>query len=108
MKKLIFAVSAYLILSALPVLAQSAPPEIVQQIKQHYAEKYQDNYSMQAIMVEAQLDAYAFLQDYDHVDGVPDDVISRLKAKYLKKYPLNFSMQKTMVTSQVKHYIELN
>lgn len=109
MKRIMIAVCACLLL-VLPVVAvaQSVPSLVEQKIKEHYEEKYPGNYSVQETLVRSQLDAYRFMQRWDHEPGVPDDVLRDLKARYAAKYPHNYSMQKTLVQSQIKSYLKLH
>jgi len=106
MKKLI-ACMALVLLVATSVFAQSVPRSVEQRIRQIYAEKYPDNFSMQKTLINSQLKAYRFIQRWTSEPGVPQDVFSKVKTIYAQKYPYNFSMQKTLVQNQVKSYLDL-
>src|SRR3989304_3314697 len=107
MKKVI-ACLALLVLAATSAVAQSVPASVEQRIRQIYAQKYPDNFSMQKTLVQDQCESYRFLQSYTSVPGVPNTVLSNLKQKYAQKYPYNFSMQMTLVQDQVRSYLELH
>lgn len=76
-------------------------------IRQIYAKKYHDNFSMQKTLIADQLDSYKFMQRWGDEPGVPNTIFNEIKSIYLKKYPYNFSMQKTLVKDQCESYLFL-
>ena len=85
--------------------AQEVPKHIEDKIRQIYAEKYPDNFSMQKTLINDQLESYRFMQDWKSAKGVPQDIFNKIKRIYAEKYPFNFSMQKTLVKDQVESYV---
>ena len=87
--------------------AQDVPYEIEQKIKEIYASKYPDDYSMQKILIQDQLESYQLLKNLTYIAGVPQDILYKLKRIYLAKYPYDYSMQKILIQDQIKSYKEL-
>jgi hypothetical protein len=86
------------------VIAQSVPTSVEQRIRQIYAEKYPDNFSMQKTLIEDQLESYRYIERWTSESGVPQDVFNKVKETYAQKYPDNYSMQKTLVQDQCESY----
>ena len=103
MKKVI-ACLALLVLAATSAVAQSVPASVEQRIRQIYAQKYPDNFSMQKTLIEDQLESYRYIQRWTSEPGVPQDVFNKLKETYNQKYPDNYSMQKTLGQDQCESY----
>ena len=85
-------------------LAQAIPSSVEQRIRQIYAQKYPDNFSMQKTLIEDQLECYRFIQRWTSEQGVPQDIFTKLKQTYADKYPDNYSMQKTLIQDQCECY----
>lgn len=83
------------------------PNDILAIVKRNIEKKYPDNYSVQKMLIEAQVKDYAFIQRYNPA-GVPEDVFIRVKRKIESKYPNNFSVQKMLIEAQVKDYMSLH
>jgi len=83
---------------------QSVPSHVNQKIREYYARKYPDNFSMQKTLIEGQLDSYGFLQRYAYAEGVPQSIFNNIKETYARKYPDNYSMQKTLIQGQVESF----
>ncbi|PKK89745.1 MAG: hypothetical protein CVV64_13155 [Candidatus Wallbacteria bacterium HGW-Wallbacteria-1] len=84
--------------------AQTAIILVKQKLTQIYSEKYPDNFSMQKILIEDQLDSYRFLQNWDTESGIPSEIFNKIMSIYAEKYPDNFSMQKTLISDQFESY----
>ncbi len=106
MKKFIVSI-CLLFFPIITVFAQSVPPLVEQRIKQIYAEKYPDDYSMQKILIDDQLESYVFIQSWSSEPGVPQNVFDSIKAKHAQKYPDDYSMQKILMEDQFKSYKSL-
>jgi hypothetical protein len=84
-------------------LSQDMPHELLNKIKEKYAKKYPDDYSMQKVLINDQIECYRFLQNYEP-SGVPYDIFNRIKSKIESRYPYDFSMQKVLIEDQVECY----
>ena len=104
MIKIIKIVLVALMVFSSTAYAQNAPSHIEQKIREIYAQKYPDNYSMQKTLINNQLTCYSFMQRYTSADGVPQNTFHKIKSIYADKYPYNYSMQKTLVQNQVEAY----
>lgn len=102
MKKILVAMA--LSLSVMSAYAQAVPADVLQQIKQKYAQKYPDNFSMQKTLVEDQVKNYKIMQRWTSEPGVPSQVFNTIKKIYSNKYPDDFSMQNTLVSDQCECY----
>ena len=102
--KIFIACLALLVLPATSAIAQSVPSSVEQRIRQIYAQKYPDNFSMQRTLIEDQLESYRYIQRWTSESGVPQDVFNKVKETYDQKYPENYSMQKTLVQDQCESY----
>jgi phosphoenolpyruvate carboxylase len=87
--------------------ARGMPPEILGKVRASIESRYPDNYSMQKILIDNQVQSYEYLQNYSP-SSVPSNVLSRVKNKISSRYPYNFSMQKILIKNQVKSYLDLN
>lgn len=87
--------------------AQSMPPAVMSRVRAQIESRYPDNYSMQKILIDAQIKAYSFLASYSPA-GVPTDTLSSVRAEIVGRYPDNYTMQKILIEAQVKAYLELN
>src|SRR5437899_11081484 len=105
MKKFI-ACLALLVLAATSAIAQSVPASVEQRIRQIYAQKYPDNFSMQKTLIEDQLESYRYIQRWTSESGVPQDVFNKVKETYAQKYPDNYSMQKTLGQDQSYRFLQ--
>lgn len=90
-----------------PTEVNSVPPQVDRAIRQIYARKYPNDYSMQKVLVEDQLASYLFLQQHNSAQGVPQAVFNEIRQKYAAKYPEDFSMQKTLIADQIRSYLQL-
>lgn len=89
------------------VSAQLAPADVEQKLRQIYADKYPDNFSMQKTLIVDQLESYSFMQQWTSEFGVPETVFNQLKTIYSQKYPDNYSIQKTLIKDQCESYLFL-
>jgi hypothetical protein len=85
------------------VAAQGVPSDVMARIRSSIETRYPDDYSMQKVLIEDQVDSYQFLQTYKPGE-VPDDVFSRVKASVESRYPDNYSMQKTLIEDQIESF----
>ena len=77
--KNVIACSALLVLAATSALAQSVPTAVEQRIRQIYAEKYPDNFSMQKILIADQLESYRYIKRWASESKVPQDVFNKIQ-----------------------------
>jgi hypothetical protein len=95
---------AFVVLAVTSAIAQSVPGSVEQKIREIYAQKYPDNFSMQKTLIQDQLESYRYVQRWTSESGVPQDVFNKVKETYDQKYPDNYSMQKTLVQDQCESY----
>lgn len=91
-----------LVSTVMPAPAQPVPAEIETRVRQIYAQKYPDNYSMQKTLIEDQIESYRNMQRWKTEPGIAQGVFDRLRDIYARKYPDNFSMQRTLVVDQIE------
>lgn len=82
------------------------PRNVLAAIRQEIASRYPTNYSMQKILIDAEVQAYFALQNYS-APNVPQAVLAGVYREIANRYPTNYSMQKTLIDAQVKDYLAL-
>ena len=88
------------------IFAENIPDDVLARIKSKIAERYPGNYSMQKMLVDADVNSWKELQR--NYTGVPDSVFLDIRGRVAERYPDNFSMQKMLVDADAKAWKELN
>ena len=73
MKKLI-TITVLLLIFAANAFAQDAPDTVEKKLRQVYAQKYSNDFSMPKALIEDQLESYSFIQRWDSESGIPQGV----------------------------------
>lgn len=82
---------------------RSIPQEVMTAIRGPIEARYPNNYSMQKILIDAQVEAYGSLQRYS-APNVPKEVLAAIRGAIETRYPNNYSMQETLIDAQIEAY----
>ncbi len=93
--------------STLQPVSGTIPADILKKVKARHTAEFPDNFSMQKIMVDADIKAYKEIQSYSDAQ-VPKEILQRIIQKHAREFPYNYAMQKIMVDADIKAYKELH